>query len=149
MNLSVTSYTNWIVARWPDKRCLPLSGHYDVALFKWRCQWHWIDTKLDNDVIIVNLKSESTWNRQREYQVRVFWHQVYQARLRERMLNRSASLAMSTSVLEALPGKLDIKKHSPSILCTPGSMSPAYFFSRLFTYNVTTFRSNFIDNQLI
>ena len=32
------------------------------------------------------------------------------------MLNRSASLAMSTSVLEALPGKLDIKRHSPSNL---------------------------------
>ena len=32
------------------------------------------------------------------------------------MLNRSASLAMSTSVLKALAGKLDIKKHSPSIL---------------------------------
>ena len=32
------------------------------------------------------------------------------------MLNRSASLAMSASVLKALPGKLDIKTHSPSIL---------------------------------
>ena len=32
------------------------------------------------------------------------------------MLNCSASLAMSTSVLKALPGKLDIKRHSPSIL---------------------------------
>ena len=28
----------------------------------------------------------------------------------------SASLAMSTSVLKALPGKLDIKGHPPSIL---------------------------------
>ena len=32
------------------------------------------------------------------------------------MLNRSASLAMSTSVLKALPGKLDVKRHSPGIL---------------------------------
>ena len=32
------------------------------------------------------------------------------------MLNRSASLAMSTSVLKALPGKLDIKRHLPIIL---------------------------------
>ena len=32
------------------------------------------------------------------------------------MLNRSASLAMSKCVLKALPGKLDIKRHSPSIL---------------------------------
>ena len=32
------------------------------------------------------------------------------------MLNRSASLAMSTSILKALPDKLDIKRHSPIIL---------------------------------
>ena len=31
----------------------------------------------------------------------------------------SASLAMSTCVLKALPGKLDIKRHSPSILYLP------------------------------
>ena len=31
------------------------------------------------------------------------------------MLNRFASLTMSTSVLKALPGKLDIKRHSPNI----------------------------------
>ena len=31
-------------------------------------------------------------------------------------LDDIASLVMSTSVLEALPGKLDIKGHSPSIL---------------------------------
>ena len=31
-------------------------------------------------------------------------------------MNLSASLAMSTSVLKALPGKLDIKKHLPGIL---------------------------------
>ena len=32
------------------------------------------------------------------------------------MLNRLASLAMSTSDLKALPGKFDIIRHSPSIL---------------------------------
>ena len=32
------------------------------------------------------------------------------------MLNLLASLAMSTSVLKALPGKLDIKRLSPSML---------------------------------
>ena len=36
------------------------------------------------------------------------------------MLNSSASLAMSTCVLKALPGKLDIKRHSPSILYSDG-----------------------------
>ena len=32
------------------------------------------------------------------------------------MLTRSASLAMSTSILKALPGQVDIKRHEPSIL---------------------------------
>ena len=58
-------------------------------------------------VIIASLKSET---------MGVFRYQVYQARLRERMLNCSANLAMSTSVLKALPGKLDIERHSPSNL---------------------------------
>ena len=39
------------------------------------------------------------------------------------MLNRSASLAMSTCVLKALPGKLDIKRHSPSILYVSASLA--------------------------
>ena len=37
------------------------------------------------------------------------------------MLNCSTSLAMSKSVLKALPGKLDFKRHSPSILCVLAS----------------------------
>ena len=32
------------------------------------------------------------------------------------ILHASASLAMPTSILKALPGKLDIKRHSPSFL---------------------------------
>ena len=32
------------------------------------------------------------------------------------MLNRTASLAMSTSILKALPGKIDIKRLSPSLV---------------------------------
>ena len=32
------------------------------------------------------------------------------------MLNRSASLAMSTTVLKALPGELDIKRHSFTVV---------------------------------
>ena len=39
------------------------------------------------------------------------------------MLNRWASLAMSTSVLKALPGKLDIKRHSPSIIYISASLA--------------------------
>ena len=34
------------------------------------------------------------------------------------MLNRLANLPMSTSVLKAMPGKLDIERYSPSILYT-------------------------------
>ena len=36
--------------------------------------------------------------------------------LKREIINYPASLMMSTSVLKALPGKLDIKRHSPSIL---------------------------------
>ena len=43
-------------------------------------------------------------------------YQVYQTPLLECMLNGSANPVMSTSILKALPGKLDIKRHSPSIL---------------------------------
>ena len=32
------------------------------------------------------------------------------------LISSLASLAMSTSILKTLPGKLDIKRHSPSIL---------------------------------
>ena len=39
------------------------------------------------------------------------------------MLNRSASHVMSTSVIKTLPGKLDIKRHSPSILYTLASLA--------------------------
>ena len=39
------------------------------------------------------------------------------------MLNRSASLAMSTNVLKALPGKLDIKRHTPNILFISASLA--------------------------
>ena len=40
-------------------------------------------------------------------------------------VNRSASLAISTSVLKALPGKLDIKRHSPSFLYVQLTNLPA------------------------
>ena len=39
------------------------------------------------------------------------------------MLNRPASLAMSTSILKALPGKLDIIRHSPCILFISASLA--------------------------
>ena len=40
------------------------------------------------------------------------------------MLNRSTSLAMSTSALKALPGNIDIKSHSPSIPYVNSSNTP-------------------------
>ena len=53
------------------------------------------------------------------------------------MLNHSASLAMSTSVLKALPGKLDIKRHSPSILyLISSSILSASLFKSLFGSSV-------------
>ena len=46
----------------------------------------------------------------------VFLYQVYQARLRERVLTSRGLPSYSTSVLEAEPGKLDIKRREPGIL---------------------------------
>ena len=47
----------------------------------------------------------------------VFWYQVYQARLWERLLTSRGFLPSdSTCVLKAEPGKLDIKKREPGIL---------------------------------
>ena len=39
----------------------------------------------------------------------VFWYQVYQARLWERLLNREAVPRDLKCILEAKPGKLDLK----------------------------------------
>ena len=47
------------------------------------------------------------------------------------MLNRSASLATSTGLLKALPGKLDINRHSPSILYVFHGLTHIYTFSLL------------------
>ena len=43
-------------------------------------------------------------------------------------MNRSASLVMSTSILKALPGKLDIKRHSPGILYVSASLTMSTSF---------------------
>ena len=50
------------------------------------------------------------------------------------MLNRSARIAMSTSDLKALPGKFDIKRHSPSILHIHVSYCCLFSFSCLHMY---------------
>ena len=114
--LSVTSHINCIAERCLINSVVPLSCHDDVALFEWRCKWRWINTKIENCVIISSLKSKTMRKLINKIPGSRIWYQIYQARLWERMLNRSASLGMSTSVLKALPGKLDIKRHSPSIL---------------------------------
>ena len=49
------------------------------------------------------------------------------------MLNCSASLAMSTYVLKALPGKLDIKRHESSILFEPSLYTDADLYLMLDT----------------
>ena len=50
------------------------------------------------------------------------------------LLNLSASLMMSTSVLKALPGKLDIKRHSPSIFYF--SQAHIISVSQLFCFDI-------------
>ena len=88
----------------PFSRHVPLSGHVDVAFFKWCHQWHWINTKIYKYVIITSLNSESAC----------------------KLINRIPGLcllilsspgpALRTHVLKALHGKLDTKRHSPCIL---------------------------------
>ena len=74
---------------------------------------------IENYVIIASLKSETMGKLiNRIPGSRLLISSLPGSALRTfvRMLNGLASLAMSTSVLKGLPGKLDIKRHSPSIL---------------------------------
>ena len=87
---------------------MPISGHDDELHFL-------------NDVA----NDADKWN------TRLASFDIKLARLGfENTLNRSASLAMSTSILEALPGKLDIKRHTPSILYdfNENNISQEHFF---------------------
>ena len=67
------------------------------------------------------------------------------------MLNSLTSLTLSTNVVKAFPGKLDIKRHSPSILHLSGpidkiqtnivanlycSVALSYFFILLIVFNI-------------
>ena len=61
-------------------------------------------------------KSHTTADIYREYQVWLFWNQIYQAQLQKCMLNCLPELHGSISVLKALPSKLDIKRFEPDIL---------------------------------
>ena len=56
------------------------------------------------------------------------------------MLNRSASLAMSTSVLKALPDKLDIKRHYNPFLVYCRELAPG-------TVSLTGDRAQGDDNK--
>ena len=85
-------------------RHVPLSGHNDIAFFEWRCKWRWINTKIENYIIMASLKRET---------IGKLINRMPGSRLLISSLPGSASLVMSTSVLKALPGKLDIKRHSP------------------------------------
>ena len=68
--------------------------------------------KSKNYVIIASLKSETMGKLIN----RIPGSSLLISSLPGKALRTLASLAMSTSVLKALPGKLDIKRHSPSIL---------------------------------
>ena len=52
----------------------------------------------------------------REYKVSVFWYQFYKTRLRQWLVESRGLTSDSTCVLEAEPGKLDIKRREPGIL---------------------------------
>ena len=95
---------------------MPLSGHHDVALFEERRKRRLINTKIDNYFIIASLKREI---------IGKLINRIPGSRLLISSLPGSAlrthiqSLSKPCNVnkrSKSLPGKLDIKRHSPSIL---------------------------------
>ena len=107
---------------------VPLSVHHDVALLGWGRQWHWIDTKLGNYVIIASLYSESACKLiNRIPGSRLVISSLLSSASRTHVKSRGKPCD-STSILEALPGKLDIKRHSPtsSILYLTGLSSSKF-----------------------
>ena len=76
----------------------------------------YIDTKIDNYVIFASLNSESTCkqiNRQQGSRLLISGLPGSPWKMHVESLGKPRD---STSILKALPGKLDIKRHSPSIL---------------------------------
>ena len=88
---------------------MPLSGHDDVGLFNDVANCADLNLIIEYYVIIACLK--------RETRVKLI-NRIPGARLLISSLPGKAlrTLVDSASVLKALPGKLDIKRHSPSIL---------------------------------
>ena len=63
-SLSVTSHINCVVARCLIhvvylRACAFIRSWCHCTIFKWRRQWHWIDTIIENYVIIAIMKSET------------------------------------------------------------------------------------------
>ena len=103
---------------------VPLSGHHDDVLFEFCHQWSWSDTKIDNYIIISSLKSESTCkliNRIPGLCLMISSLPGKALRTHVESLCKASRMHVeslgkpsdSTSVLEVLPVKLDIKRHSP------------------------------------
>ena len=92
-------------------RHVPLSGHDEVALFEWRRQWHWIDTIIENYVIIASLKSETTG----KLIIRIpglclLISGLPGSALRTHVESLGKPLDVNKH-LKALPGTLEIKRH--------------------------------------
>ena len=72
--------------------------------------------KIEKYVIIASLKSETMDKLKKRIPGSCFLISSLPGSALRTHVDCSASLAMSKSFLKALPGKLDIKRHSPSIL---------------------------------
>ena len=80
-----------------------------------------------------------TWSTSLTEHWGVFWYQVYQARLWERLLTLRGLLSDSIYVLEAEPGKIDIKRREPGILFSLLQVDS------LFKLAILTSLSNFVS----
>ena len=92
-----------------------------MCLYQFMMALHFLNdvanhTKIDNHVKIASLKSETMEKLINRIPGSRLWYQVYQAWLKKTNVELLSKPPDSTSVLEALPGILDTKRHSPSIL---------------------------------
>ena len=103
---------------------MPLSGHDDAALLNDDSLMTLKQHKIENYVIIASLKSETMGKLIKRIPGLLLLISMLPGSALRTHVESLSSLAMSTSVLKALPGKLDIKRHSPRILYMLSSFIP-------------------------
>ena len=106
-----------------------LSGHDDPSRFEWHRQWHWIDSYIDNYVVIASLKSEPMGKLINRMPGSHLLISSLPGSALWRHVKWLCKLHKLTSILKRLPSKLDINRHSPCILYLPWTESRGSTFN--------------------